>query len=62
MELIFWIGIAAGAVMLVVYLMGYEGRMITPVIIGAALAVALVFFRKHKASAKADYDRDTPPR
>lgn len=62
MELIFWIGIAAGAIMLVVYLMGYEGRMITPVLIGAGLAVALIFFRKHKASTKAEYDRDTVPR
>ena len=61
MELIFWIGIGAGAIMLVVYLMGYEGRMITPVLIGAALAVALIFFRKHKASTRAEYDRDSVP-
>ena len=62
MELIFWIGIGAGAFMLMILLMGFEGRMITPVIIGALLAVGLVFFRKHKASAKADYDNDSAPR
>ena len=62
MELIFWIGIGAGAIMLVVLLMGYEGAMITPVIIAALLAVGLFFLRKHKASAKADFDRDTAPR
>lgn len=62
MELIFWIGIVAGAIMGVIYLMGIEGRMITPVIIGAALAVAMIFFRKHKSSSKADYDRDSTPR
>ena len=58
MELILWIGAGAGAIMLVVWLLGLEGRMITPVIIGGILAVALVFFRKHKQSAKDDFDRD----
>ena len=62
MEPIFWIGIGAGAIMLVIFLMGFEGAMITPVLIGAALAVGLVFLRKHKASAKADYDHDSAPR
>ena len=62
MELIFWLGTGAGAIMLVIYLMGYEGRMITPVVTGAALAVALLFFRKHKSATKADYDRDSAPR
>lgn len=62
MEPIFWIGIGAGAIMLVIFLMGIEGAMITPVLIGAALAVGLVFLRKHKASAKADFDHDSAPR
>jgi hypothetical protein len=62
MEIIFWIGVAAGAFMLVIGLMGVDGFMITPVVIGAVMVVALVLARKHRLSAKADYDRDTAPR
>jgi hypothetical protein len=62
MEIIFWIGVAAGAFMLVIGLMGVDGFMITPVVIGAVMVVALVLARQHRLSAKADYDRDTAPR
>lgn len=62
MEIMFWIGVAAGAFMLVIGLMGVDGFMITPVVIAAVMVVALVLARKHRLSAKADYDHDAAPR
>lgn len=62
MEIIFWIGVAAGAFMLVIGLMGVDGFMITPVVIGAVTVVALVLARKHRLAAKADYEHDSARR
>lgn len=62
MEMLFWLGGAAGAFMLIIGLMGADGFMITPVVLGALLLVALFFARRHRLSAKADYDRDSAQR
>ncbi len=56
LELLLLLGGLAGAAMLVIGLMGVDGFMITPVLIGALLLIALVFARRHRLSAKADYD------
>lgn len=56
LELILLIGMGAGAFMLVVWLMGMEGAMITPVVIGAALAVGYVVVRAGRMKAKAEFD------
>lgn len=56
LELIFLIGMAAGAFMLVVWLMGMEGRMITPVIVGGLLAVGYFVIRSGRLKAKAEFD------
>lgn len=55
-ELIFLIGMAAGAFMLVVWLMGMEGRMITPVIVGGLLAIGYFVIRAGRLKAKAEFD------
>ena len=58
MEMIVLIGVAAGAVMAAIGLAGASGFMITPVIIGAALAVAYVFMRKSRMDGRRQYEAD----
>ncbi len=50
------IGVFAGLFMLIMGLIGYEGFMITPVLIGAALAVFYFYLRSNRLAAKAHYD------
>lgn len=50
------IGVFAGLFMLIVGLAGYEGFMITPVVIGAALAVFFFYLRSNRLAAKAQYE------
>ncbi len=57
-EFMFLIGIAAGAFMLVIGLLGIAGFMITPVLIGAALLVGFFFVRNHRLQGKRQYDAD----
>ena len=56
LELMLMIGIAAGAFFLVIGILGIEGFMITPVLIGAVLVAFFVFVRSKRLAAKAHYD------
>ena len=58
LEMIVLLGIAAGAAMLVLGLLGIADFMITPVIIGAALLVGFFFIRHHRLEGKRQYDAD----
>lgn len=50
------IGVFAGLFMLILGLIGYEGFMITPVVIGGALTVFYFYLRSNRLAAKAHYD------
>lgn len=56
LELVFLIGMGAGAFMLLMLLMGFEGAMITPVVVGAALAAGYFVIRAGRLKAKAEFD------
>jgi hypothetical protein len=57
-ELIFMIGALAGLFMLVILLAGASGAMITPVILGAFLAVGWFLSRKMRLEGRQQYDAD----
>ena len=57
-ELIMLIGVGAGIFMLLVGLSGADGFMITPVIIGAVMALFYWFVRAHRVAGQRQYEAD----
>jgi len=55
-ELIILIGVGAGVFMALVGLSGAEGFMITPVVIGAVMAVFYWFVRAHRVAGQRQYE------
>ena len=55
-ELIFLIGMVAGLFMLVIGFVEPDSFMITPVVIGAALAVAYFIFRSGRIAARTEFE------
>lgn len=55
-ELMILIGVGAGVFMLLIGLSGAEGFMITPVVIGAIMALFYWFVRAHRVAGKQQYD------
>jgi len=55
-ETILLIGIFAGAGMAVIGLLGIDGFMITPVIVGGLLAILYFYMRSNRIAAKKQYD------
>src|SRR5687768_9689373 len=58
LELMLMIGVGAGLFMLVVGLLGIDGFMITPVIIGAALLVFLLIVRSGRIADHKAFEND----
>ncbi len=58
-EIVLMIGVGAGLFMLIVGLLGIEGFMITPVIIGAALLVFLIIVRTGRIADQKAFENDS---
>jgi len=57
-EIVLMLGVGAGLFMLIVGLLGIDGFMITPVIIGAALLVFLLIVRSGRIADHKAFERD----